>query len=66
MDNGRGSDGDPTQFWFNLKTLKVEEGLKSAANYRVGPFATREEAAGALELLRKRSQAWALQDERED
>ncbi len=53
------SEKDETpEYWFNLKNLKVEVGKQSAADYRVGPFATRAEAAAALETLRARSRAW--------
>ena len=47
------------EFWFNLKTLKVEVGRKSAAPYRVGPFATEAEAKAALSTLKARSQEWS-------
>jgi hypothetical protein len=47
------------EYWFNLKTLKVEVGKQSASEYRVGPFATRDEAESALEILRARSRDWA-------
>lgn len=49
---------DEERFWFNLKTLKVEKGLKSPAVYRVGPFKTEAEAANALQLLAERSKQW--------
>ena len=62
MDTSKNEDASQKRFWFNLKTLKVEEGLKSAAPYRVGPFETRQEAASALELLRRRSQEWEDQE----
>jgi hypothetical protein len=65
MDSGGGEDSARPEFWFNLKTLKVEVGLKSAAPYRVGPFRTREEAAKALELLRTRSESWRDEEERD-
>jgi hypothetical protein len=51
------------QYWFNLKTLKVEVGLKSAASYRVGPFASEIEARNALKLIADRSQDWSIQEE---
>lgn len=53
------------QFWFNLKTLKVERGLKSAATYRVGPFATETEASNALALIAERNRALNAQEESE-
>lgn len=46
------------EFWFNTKTGLVEVGKQSAAIYRLGPFATRIEAEGALQLLKERSKAW--------
>ena len=46
------------EFWFNLKTLKVEVGRKSAAPYRVGPFATEVEARSALATIRERAETW--------
>jgi hypothetical protein len=51
------------QYWFNLKTLKVEVGLKSASSYRVGPFSSEEEARNALKTISDRSQKW-LADEK--
>ena len=50
------------QYWFNLRTLKVEVGLKSAASYRVGPFESEAEAKSALQILRERSEKWATDD----
>lgn len=54
------------QFWFNTKSLKVEEGFKSAALYRIGPFTTHEEAARALETVRERTKKWEAQEREED
>jgi hypothetical protein len=50
------------EFWFNLKTLKVEVGKKTAAPYRVGPFKTESEAKVALSTLRARSVEWASEE----
>lgn len=58
------SDREP-QFWFNLKTLKVEKGLQAAAPYRVGPFSTEAEAKNALKLLADRAKAWREEEERD-
>ncbi|MDE2409175.1 MAG: hypothetical protein KGL72_02590 [Actinomycetales bacterium] len=59
-------DLDPAKaWWYNLKKLRVEQGLKSAAVYRVGPFATRAEAEMAPILLRERSKAWAADEAKE-
>jgi hypothetical protein len=51
------------QYWFNLKTLKVEVGLKSAASYRVGPFKTEAEARMALSAIGERSAKWRDEDD---
>lgn len=51
------------EFWFNLKTLKVEVGRKSAAPYRVGPFKTSEEAKVALKTLSQRSADWSAEED---
>lgn len=54
---------EPDQYWFNLKTNQVEIGKLSAAIYRVGPFNTPTEAAEALSILKRRSEAW-VEDEK--
>ena len=46
------------EFWFNLKTLKVEVGRKTAAPYRVGPFGSESEARNALATIRDRAESW--------
>jgi hypothetical protein len=51
------------EFWFNLKTMSVEVGKKSAAAYRVGPFLTRQEAEQALKTLGERSAAWSEEED---
>ena len=53
------------EFWFNTKTGEVEVGLQTAAPYRIGPFATREEAAKALEIIAERARKLRLEDESE-
>lgn len=57
---------DSEKYWYNLTTGQVERGYESPAVDRAGPFDTAEEAAGALELLRQRSRAWAEDEARED
>ncbi|HLS92945.1 MAG TPA: SPOR domain-containing protein [Microbacterium sp.] len=52
-------------YWYNLKTGEVEHGPQSPAIDRAGPFATAEEAARALEILRERSEQWDEDDRRE-
>lgn len=51
-----------TQYWFNLRTHEVEEGPQSPGIDRSGPYATREEAAQALERMRARTEAWDRED----
>lgn len=46
------------QYWFNTKTMAVEEGWQSLAIYRIGPFSSREEALRAYEILRERTEKW--------
>jgi len=53
------------QFWYNLRTGAVEEGMLSLAVDRVGPFKTRDEATHALDKLRANSAKWAEDDEAE-
>jgi hypothetical protein len=58
---------DPSKaYWYNMKTGEVEHGYESPVIDRVGPFATREEAAHALEKLRANSAKWAEEDARDD
>lgn len=54
------------EFWYNLKTGEVEQGLVSPSVDRAGPFATRVEAEHALETLRANSAKWAQEDAEEN
>jgi hypothetical protein len=62
------------QWWFNLVTQKVEQGLGAPNVERLGPYDTEAEAAGVLERMHARNEAWdreehdsyAAQDEDED
>jgi hypothetical protein len=60
------SEDTREQFWYNMRTGAVEVGLESPSIDRVGPFATREAAAHALEKLRANSAKWAADDAAED
>lgn len=60
------SEEPSKQYWYNLKTGLVEHGYESSVVDRVGPFATEDEAAHALEKLRANSAKWAEEDARED
>lgn len=53
-------------YWYNIATGAIEQGLLSPAVDRVGPFATRHEAAHALDVLRANSEAWAAEDAADD
>ncbi|MFN4846251.1 MAG: SPOR domain-containing protein [Rhodoluna sp.] len=44
------------QFWFNTKTGLVEEGRKTLALYRIGPFESKEQAQRAYEIIQKRNE----------
>ncbi|ERG63040.1 hypothetical protein L332_01010 [Agrococcus pavilionensis RW1] len=55
-----------TEYWYNLETGVVEEGMVSPGYDRAGPFATREEAARAPEIIKERSRKWAAEEAAED
>lgn len=57
---------DDEKYWYNFTTGQVERGFESPAVDRAGPFDSAEAAAGAPELLRERSRAWAEEDSRDD
>lgn len=51
------------QYWFNIKTGQVETDETRSQNERVmGPYATAEEAAKALEIARARTEKWDEED----
>jgi hypothetical protein len=54
------TDGD---WWFNLRTQQVEQGQGDPNGERLGPYATREEAAGALGRMHERTEAFDKQDD---
>lgn len=54
---------DEKRWYFCLHHLAVEPADGCANAERLGPYATREEAEGALERARARSEAWDAQDE---
>ena len=51
-----------TEWWYNHKTGEVEEGAQSLSSDRDGPFATRDEAARAPEIIAERARRWAAED----
>jgi hypothetical protein len=46
--------GQHTAFYYNISTGQVEREGESKAKELLGPFATAEEAANALEIIRER------------
>jgi hypothetical protein len=55
-----------TEWFYNTKTGEVEEGRQSIATDLDGPFASREEAARAPEIIAERSRKWAEEDAAND
>jgi hypothetical protein len=51
-----------TEWFYNNKTGEVEEGRQSLASELDGPFASREEAARAPEIIAERARQWAADD----
>jgi hypothetical protein len=51
-----------TEWFYNIRTGKVEEGRQSIASDLDGPFATRQEAEHAPEIIAERSRKWASED----
>ncbi|MFT4163862.1 MAG: SPOR domain-containing protein [Microlunatus sp.] len=51
-------------FWYDLKTKSVITGdHRTKATDRLGPYATREEAEHALDLVEERNQSWDEDDD---
>ncbi len=50
------------RWWFCLKHHTVEHDAGCRAKDRLGPYATREEAAQALEIARRRNEEWDASD----
>lgn len=57
-----GIDDPGETYWFNTRTGEVEEGPQTLSMNRLGPFATREEAARAHEIIAERAKKWAQED----
>jgi hypothetical protein len=55
-----------TEWFYNTKTGEVEEGRQSLATDLDGPFASREDAARAPEIIAERSRKWAEEDAAND
>ena len=55
------------RYYWSLNDNKVvteEDGVKAAD--RLGPYATREEAARALETVAERNESWDAEDRQDD
>ncbi|WP_144942555.1 MULTISPECIES: SPOR domain-containing protein [Kocuria] len=50
------------EYWYNLYTKQVEEGAKDDYRQLIGPYATREEAAHALERAAQNTKRWDDED----
>ncbi|UGY91074.1 hypothetical protein [Streptomyces gobiensis] len=50
--------GKPGEWYYCLKHKTVEEGPECRALDRFGPYASREEAAHAMEIARERNREW--------
>lgn len=55
------------EYWYNIRTGKVEEGQQSQGKELMGPYSTRAEAEAALTTAAERTEAWdEADDEWED
>lgn len=61
-----GIDDPQETYWYNTRTGEVEDGPQSLSKDRIGPFASREEASRAPEVVEERAREWAAEDARED
>ncbi|MDZ7577863.1 MAG: hypothetical protein U0904_06795 [Candidatus Nanopelagicales bacterium] len=50
------------RWWYCLKHERVEPDAACPNSDRLGPFDTEKDAAGALEVARKRNEAWERSD----
>ncbi len=55
-----------TDWWYNRKTGQVEQGPQSPSSERDGPFASREDARRAPEIIAERARKWAEEEAAED
>lgn len=54
----RGTAGKPGEWYYCVRHQKVEEGPECRAADRLGPYASPEEAAHAMETARERNEEW--------
>lgn len=50
--------GKPGEWFYCIRHAKVEEGPECPAKDRLGPYASREEAAQALRIADERNREW--------
>jgi hypothetical protein len=50
-------------YWYNTRSGEVEEGPQSLSIDRLGPFATKDEAARAPEIVQERARLIREEDE---
>lgn len=55
-----------TEWFYNIKTGEVEEGRQSLASDLDGPFASREDAARAPEIIAERARQWAAEEAKDN
>ena len=61
------SVGEPAgEWWFDVRTGVVDEGHRAPGRDLLGPYPTRAEAEQALDLARRRTEAWEAEERAED
>jgi hypothetical protein len=63
---GETAANEQEEYWYNINTKQAEVGKQSAAIYRIGPFASFEEATNALEIVRERASRWKEEEQEKD
>jgi len=63
---GMSIDSHDDKFFFNTRTREVEQGPRSMAKDRLGPYDTYGEAARALDKARERAVAWDEEEKADD
>ena len=58
-----GVDTQDDKWWFNLRTQRVEQGPGSGNADRLGPYDSHDEAAGALQRMRARTETADREDD---
>ena len=59
--------GEPAgEWWFDVRTGVVDEGHRAPGRDLLGPYPTRAEAEQALDLARRRTEAWEAEERAED